>query len=285
MTEESAKPRPKCKAPPHTCDAYIHIYGDKTRYKEAATNPYPTPDAPVAKYRQVMQRLGIERVVIVQPMAYGKDNSCTLDAIAELGEDRARGIAVVDVETSDAELARLTQGGIRGARFHMLQGGIVPWDSLAPVAQRVHELGWHIQLQMDGRALPERVQLLKSLPGQLVIDHTGKFIEPVATDHPGFKALLDLVATSRVWVKLSAPYETSKEGPPYYMDVGRLARGLIEAAPERMLWGTNWPHTSAQTNPPDNANMLDMLFHWAQDEAVAHRILVDNPAAFYGFSG
>ena len=283
MTEESAKSRPKFKAPPGTCDTHIHIYGDTARYKEVATSPFPVPDAPVAKYREVMGRLGIERVVIVQPSAYGKDNSCTVDAVAELG-DCARGVAVVDVETEDAELERLTRAGIRGARFHMLKGGVVPWESLAPMAPRVHELGWHIQLQMDGRLLPERVALVKSLPGRVVIDHTGKFLEPVTTNHPAFKALLDLVGTGRVWVKLSAPYETSKEGPPHYMDVGRLARGLIAAAPERMLWATNWPHPSAQDRPPDDAGLLDLLVHWAQGEGVARRIFADNPAELYGFA-
>jgi D-galactarolactone isomerase len=282
MTEESAKPAPRFKAPPGTCDTHIHIYGDPARYKEVATSPFPVPDAPVAKYRQVMKCLGIERVVVVQPSAYGKDNSCTLDAIAELG-DCARGIAVVDVDTDEAELARLTKAGIRGARFHMLKGGVVPWESLAPMAPRIVEHGWHVQLQLDGRLLPERLALLKSLPGQMVIDHTGKFLEPVAADHAAFKALLALVESGRVWVKLSAPYETSKEGPPHYMDVGRLARALIKAAPERMLWATNWPHPSAQADPPDNAMLMDLLVHWAEDECVARRIFSDNPAELYGF--
>ncbi len=282
MFEESAKPAPKFRAPPGTCDTHIHIYGDPARYTEVATSPFPAPDAPVAKYRQVMKRLGIERVVIVQPSAYGLDNSCTLDAMAEIG-DCARGVAVVDVDTSEAELARLTTAGIRGARFHMLKGGVVPWESLAPMAPRVVEHGWHIQLQLDGRLLPERLDLVKSLPGQLVIDHTGKFLEPVATDHAAFKALLGLLESGRFWVKLSAPYETSKAGPPHYMDVGRLARALIKAAPDRMLWATNWPHPSAQANLPDDAMLLDVLVHWAEDETVARRIFADNPAKLYGF--
>ena len=125
--------------------------------------------------------------------------------------------------------------------------------------------------------------MLRRLPCDLVIDHTGKFLEPVAADHPAFRTLLSLVETGRVWVKLSAPYETSKEGPPHYMDVGRLARELIRAAPERMVWATNWPHPSVQPSSPDDGMLLRTLLHWAEDDAIAHRILVDNPAQLYGF--
>jgi D-galactarolactone isomerase len=278
--------KPAFQAPPGTCDCHIHIYGPPDRYPEAPSAPFPNPDAPVAAYRRVMARLGIERAVVVQPSGYGKDNSCTLDAIAELGAelgDAARGVAVVDVETGDEELARLTAAGIRGARFHMMPGGIVPFESLAPVAPRIHEHGWHVQLQMDGRLLHEREAALAALPCPLVIDHTGKFLEPVATDHPGYRALLRLLDSGRVWVKLSAPYETSRTGPPHFDDVGRLARGLIAAAPERMVWASNWPHPSAQDDPPDDAMLLEVLAYWAGDDAVARRILADNPAALYGF--
>jgi len=273
---------PSFKAPPGTCDCHIHVYGPPERYPEAPSAPFANPDAPLSAYREVMARLGIERAVVVQPSGYAKDNSCTLDAVAALGT-AGRGVAVVDVETSDAELARLTAGGIRGARFHMMPGGIVPFESLAPVAPRIHEQDWHVQLQMDGRLLHEREAALASLPCPLVIDHTGKFLEPVGTDHPGFRALLRLLGSGRVWVKLSAPYETSRRGPPHYDDVGALARALIAAAPERLVWASNWPHPSARDDPPDDALLLDVLAHWAGDDAVARRILADNPAALYGF--
>lgn len=282
MTDNSDSSPPKFTAPPGTCDTHIHIYGPKDRYRVLPTAPVAPPLALVADYRRVMRRLGIDRAVIVQPSAYGIDNACTLAAIAELG-DCARGVAVIDRDVNDAELARLTKAGIRGARFFMLKGGVVPWESLEPVAARIQQHGWHIQLQMDGRFLHERLEQLKRLPGTLVIDHTGKFLEPVGTDHPGYRALLDLVQSGRVWVKLSAPYETSKAGPPHYMDVGRLARGLIKVAPERMVWASNWPHPSAQAAPPDDAMLLDVLRHWSGDDALTRRILADNPAALYGF--
>ncbi len=269
--------------PPGACDCHMHFYGPPEIYPVAPTSPFPAPDAPVAAYRRIMQQLGTERVVVVQPSAYGKDNSCTLDALAELG-DIARGVAVVDQTVSDDELRRLTEAGIRGIRFHMLPGGVLPWDILEEMAARVQAFSWHVQLQLDGRDLPDREDLLKRLPGTLVIDHVGKFLEPVTTDHPAFRTLLGLVDSGRVWVKLSAPYETSKVGAPSYADVGVLAKALIAAAPERMVWASNWPHPSAQANPPDEEILMQALLDWMGDAARRQKILVDNPAALYGFN-
>jgi len=143
--------------------------------------------------------------------------------------------------------------------------------------------GWHVQLQLDGRTLPDREPLLKKLSGTLVVDHVGKFLEPVAIDHPGFKVLLRLLENGRTWVKLSAPYEWSKAGPPNYTDVGQLAYTLSRAAPDRMLWATNWPHPTPGLPKPDDAWLLDMLLEWVPDEATRTKTLVDNPARLYGF--
>jgi len=270
--------------PAGTCDCHIHIYGPAEKYPVAPTSPFPVPDAPVGRYREVMSQLGIDRVVVVQPSAYAKDNRCTVDAITELGPC-ARGIAVVDLDTPAAELRAMTEAGIRGVRFHMLPGGVLPWEILEDVAARVHEFGWHVQLQLDGRNLADYEDLLHRLPGALVIDHTGKFLEPVETSHPGFRSLLRLIDTGRVWAKISAPYETSKSGAPGYADVGVMAQALIAAAPERMVWGTNWPHPSAQDNPPDEAALMATLLEWMGDEKTRQRILVENPAALYDFDG
>lgn len=286
MTEPGSSSAPSIQAPKSspagTCDCHIHIYGPSGRYPVAPTSPFPVEERPVAAYRAVMKRLGIERVVVVQPSAYGTDNRCTLDAMAELG-DLSRGVAVVDETITDSELRSLTEAGIRGIRFFMLRGGVLPWSALEPMAARVAAFGWHVQLQMDGRDLPDRVDSLLRLPGELVIDHTGKFLEPVGTDHPGYRALLRLLENGKTWVKLSAPYETSKEGAPRFMDVGRLARGLVAAAPERMVWASNWPHPSAQDNPPDDAQLLDVLRYWVEDDSLTARILAENPAKLYGF--
>jgi D-galactarolactone isomerase len=271
---------PRLAAPPLTCDTHLHIYDP--RYPMAPTARVPPPVASVDDYRAVQRRLGLTRAVIVQPSAYGTDNRCTLEGMAALGRDVARGIAVVDTSVTDAELERLRDAGMRGIRFLMLPGGALPWSMLDELAARVQHVGWHVQLQMDGRLLPEREQQILRWPGRIVIDHNGKFLEPVDTAHPGFRCLLRLLDTGRVWVKLSAPYETSKSGPPGYDDVGRIARALVAAAPERMLWASNWPHPGF-VGQPDDAALLDLLLDWAPDAATRRRILVDNPAEVYGF--
>lgn len=269
-------------APKGTCDSHVHIYGPQDQYPTVRGVSLLADFGRLSAYQAVMGCLGIERAVIVQPSAYGTDNRCLLDAMKLLG-NASRGVVVVDDSITDDALADLDRQGVRGIRFLMLPGGVLPWDILETMAARAHDLGWHIQLQMDGRHLHERETLLKRLPSTLVIDHTGKFLEPVDTDHPGYRALLRLLESGRTWVKLSAPYETSKDGPPFYPDVGRLARGLIAAAPERMLWAANWPHPGAQASPPDDAALLDVLRHWAGEDSLIYRILVDNPAALYQF--
>ena len=261
----------------------MHIFD--ARYPTAPTARRKEADALVSEYRTVQKRLGLERVVVVHPDTYGKDNRCTLDAIAELGPG-ARGIALVDDTASDAELERLTQGGMRGVRFRMLDTPPLSWELLPVMAPRLKNIGWHVQFQMDGRHLEERETLLKNLPCTVVIEHIGQFLEPVTTQHPGFRSLLRLVDTGRVWVKLSGAYMTSKSGPPLYEDVGVLAKALVAHAPERMVWATNWPHPPARATGhaiPDDAVELDLLLDWAPDRKTRDRILVDNPAELYGF--
>ena len=220
--------------------------------------------------------------MVVQPSTYGTDNRCTIEAMKTLGAG-TRGVAVVDQTVTDAELDRLTGLGIRGIRFFMLPGGALPWDILETMAARVAPFGWHVQLQLDGRQLPDYETVLARLPCDLVIDHVGKFLEPVPVEHPSFRALERLVGRG-AWVKLSAPYEVSKVGAPNYDDVGALAKALVKIAPDRMLWATNWPHPTPGVPKPDDAWMLDMLLDWVPEEAVRGKILVDNPARLYGFS-
>src|SRR6185436_11931897 len=272
--------KPKLKAPPGLCDTHMHVYDGS--YPTAPTAKFVPPDAPVSAYQKMCRRLGIERTVVVQPSTYGKDNRCTLKAVADIGSN-ARCIVVVDESVTDAELDRLTKLGARGIRFFMLPGAPLPWEILETMSARVAPFGWHVQLQLDGRDLPEREAMLKRLTSTLVVDHVGKFLEPVPLDHPGFKVLRGLVDGGRTWVKLSAPYEVSKAGPPTYDDVGKLAKALAKAAPERMLWATNWPHPTPGAPVPDDAWMLDMLLDWIPDEAARRKVLVENPARLYGF--
>jgi D-galactarolactone isomerase len=183
---------------------------------------------------------------------------------------------------SDNELARLDRAGVRGVRYFMLKGGLLPWDSLEAMAARIAPFGWHINLQLDGRDLPQHLPMLERLPVNLVIDHNGKFLEPVGTGDPAFGCLLRLLDAGRTWVKLAAPYETSKIGPPHYDDVGALARTYVRTHPERCLWASNWPHPN-QNPQPSSAAMLDLLLEWAGDDVTRRRILVDNPATVYGY--
>jgi len=264
------------------CDTHIHFYDH--RYASAPTAKLHPPDASIDAYRAFAEEAGIKRAVVVQPTTYGLDNSCQLAAMSALEASGTpnRGVMVVDDSVSDSELDRLTALGVRGARFHMLPGGAVTWAMLPTVAARVHELGWHIQLQLDGNELCDRLDLLRALPGTLVIDHVGRFMPPVSDDHPRFKALLTLVAEGRTWVKLSAPYESSVTGPPTYHDVAGLARALVGHAPERLLWASNWPHPG-QAAPPAPADLVRLAADWAEDPATMQRVLVDNPTALYGF--
>ena len=278
-TPSGTLPAPRLKAPAGACDTHMHFYHG--RYPSAPTALFTPPDAWIEDYKAVQARLGLERVVVVQPTTYGLDNAAQLEAMAALGAT-ARGVMVVDAATPEAELERLSGLGVCGARFFMLPGGAVPWDIMEDVAARVHPFGWHIQLQMNGRELPDHAALLRRLPCGLVVDHVGRFMPPVGLDDPSFKTLLGLLETGRCWIKLSAPYESSRTGAPDFLDVRPLARALVEAAPERMLWASNWPHPN-QDPALDNAIALDLLLEWVDDEALRTRILVDNPARLYGF--
>ncbi len=203
--------KPQLKAPPGACDTHMHFYDG--RYPTAKTALITPPDASVEDYRKLQARLSLTRNVVVQPTTYGTDNRCTLDAMAALGPS-ARGVAAVDTSITDAELERLTNAGIRGVRFHMLPGGALPWDILETMAARVGAFGWHVQLQLDGKEFPDREERLRKLPGTLVVDHIGKFLEIVPPEHEHFRALARLVESGNTYVKLSAPYEFSKSGPP-----------------------------------------------------------------------
>jgi D-galactarolactone isomerase len=262
------------------CDCHVHIYEDG--YPLVPNVAWLPRHSPVSAYRsEVQQRVGLQRAIVVQPTGYGFDNRCTLAALAQLG-DTARGIAVVAPEVTDAEIARLHAAGVRGVRYMMLNNPIMTWHSLAPMAARLKDAGWMVNLQLDGRTMPEHEEALKRLPCHLVIDHNGKFLEPVAPDDPSFQSLLRVLDTGKVWIKLSAPYETSKTGAPDYDDVSLLARTLAEKFPERCLWASNWPHPGRDPVPRIEP-LYDLLFSWAPSDETRRRILVDNPAQLYGF--
>ncbi len=272
---------PRLKAPAGTCDTHMHFYSRTYPALPGTLNP---PDATIDDYRQVKQWLGIDRAIVVQPNAYGDDNRATMAGVKALGAN-ARAVIVVKPDISEQALDDLTKNGARGIRFMNLLGGTLTFAHMDEMAARVRPFGWSAIVQLDGRTLPEHEAQLRRLGLDYVIDHCGKFLEPVAPDHESFRTLLRLVETGRCWVKIAGAYEFSKSGAPAFEDVGRLMRILIRHALERVVWGTNWPHALAEkVGYPDDAALLDLLLNWAPDEAVRRRILVDNPAALYGFN-
>lgn len=265
--------------PPGTTDTHLHIY--EPGHAQNPYGPPPEPAATLADYRAEMARLGIDRAVVVQPSAYGTDNSCTLAAVAALGP-AARGVAILPETVTAQELDLLSAQGVVSLRCLMSAAGMMDWERTRKMAGRVTERGWHLDLQFDGRELPEREAEINALPGTLVFDHLGRLPPAADPDGPEARVLLRLLETGRVWIKLSGPYYVSRRDDEACVAASAWARRLVVAAPDRCLWGSNWPHP--QLDPrPDNAWLLDLMAEWAPDEATRCRILADNPALLYGF--
>jgi predicted TIM-barrel fold metal-dependent hydrolase len=265
-------PRP----PPLACDCHIHVFGPFDRYPLDPARQYTPEEATLEDYLKVAHALGTGRVVLVQPSVYGVDNSCQRDAIATLGE-RARGVAVIDDSTSGDELRELNGAGVVGARLNFMRAGDL--EALERTAARVADLGWHVQLHLPGAMIPQIAERLLKLPTDFVIDHFGRMDAWQGVVQPAFQALLRLVDSGRCWVKLSAPYRM--DGAPYHK-VAPFARELVKRNPQRMVWGTDWPHPDVAVVPED-PGLLATMFDWVPDEAIRHRILVDNPAKLYRF--
>jgi len=265
---------------PGACDSHMHVYEDA--YPLAPTATFKPPHAPASAYRSVQHELNLARTVVIQPTGYGFDNRCTLAAVAALGPE-ARAIVVVAPESAPAELESLHDVGARGVRYMMLPGGVLPWSGLEHTAAAIAPLGWHIDLQLDGRELPLHEEMLRRLPCRLVIDHVARFMGPVQADGEPVHALCRLLDSGRCWIKISAPYESSRSGPPGYEDVAWIARLAARRYPERCLWASNWPHPN-QSPAPSNAAMLDWGLGFCADSAARKQALVDNPAELYGFA-
>ena len=270
---------PKLKAPANAADCHIHIYDARFPSSSPAL-----PNATVQDYQRLQKRIGVSRVVIVTPRNYVTDNSVTLDAIEQLGIANARGVAVLRPTVTDAELQRLDDGGIRGIRFTVAnpQTAVVSIDMIEPLAQRIAALGWHVQLNMPADTIVEHADLLRRLPAQIVFDHMGQFPLPAGLAHPAYGVIRSLLDRGRAWVKISGVYLNTRTGPPTYADATAIAQAYVKTAPERLVWGTDWPHPSAPVKP-DDAVLFDLLAAWAPEEATRNRILVANPEALYGF--
>lgn len=269
---------PRRRAPAGSCDSHFHIFGPYDRFPLSVARPYTPPPALVAHYLDMANMLGLTRRVVVQASVYGTDNAVTLDAVAQLGRADTRAIVVVD---EDAPLHEMANAGAVGVRFNAVSGNGAPLDQLGALARRIAPLGWHIQLFVKGEALVELAPLLAALPVPIVLDHLAGARAAEGADSPAMDAACRLLDTGRAWVKLSG-YRASR---PPYDDLAPLARRFLSAAPERCVWGTDWPHTqfASPAQMLDDGLLLDWLDAWLPDEATRQRVLVDNPAALYAF--
>ena len=270
---------PKTKAPANACDCHMHIYN--ARFPVAPGATLKPADALPSDYRLLQKRIGTTRNVIVTPSTYGTDNSATLDGMAQLAPN-VRGVAVVDTRVTDAELKRLNGLGMRGTRFNLVQAGATTVEMLEPLAKRINDLGWHIQINAKPELIVEIEPLLMRLPTPLVFDHLAHVPRDQGVDSPAYKTMRKLIDAGRTWVKLSGAYQDTKVGPPTYADATPIAQAYVKAAPERMVWGSDWPHPT-EKDKPDDAILFDLLATWVPDEATRNRILVQNPETLYGF--
>jgi len=282
VPNSSGTERPRLKAPPLACDCHHHIY-DTPRFPAVQR---PEPNASVREYRLLQHRLGTTRDIVVTPSAYGTDNRVTLDALSQLRAGiNAIGVAVIHPTITDTELATLAESGIRGIRFS-LNGSpngnkpVTTLDMIEPLSKRINALGWHVQINESGEQILAAEALWNRIPTPIVFDHMGHIPQPVGTNHPSFALIRRLIDKGRTWVKLSVTYDNTKDGPPTYADVTKVAQAYVQAAPERMVWGSNWPHPN-EDNKPDDAVLFDLLAEWAPNEATRHRILVENPSELY----
>lgn len=273
---------PKLNAPPGACDSHIHVYGPRERFPSLPVHGREMEDHYLDDYIKVRDALGLTRTVIIQTPHYGTDNRSMLESIEALGQQNARGIAITEPDISEAELQELHAAGVRGLRFGIeLARGMRP-QHLEDVAARIAPLGWHIQYRSTEEDLPDLAETLGRLPVDVVLDHMASIPPELGMDHPAFTAMMGLIDGGRCWVKLSAAYQLSKNGAPAYSDYRPIARALVAAAPERMVWGTNWPHPKVDFMP-DDTDLLETLLDWIDDDAIRWQVLSDNPARLYGF--
>ncbi len=272
---------PALKAPAGSTDCHFHIFGPHARYPLSPGRSYTPPEALIEQYQVLAATLGIERMVVVQPSIYGTDNRCTLDAVAAFGKERARAVVVIDEQATPQMLREMHEAGARGARFNAVSGNGTPLVQLQTLARRIAPLGWHIQLYVHGEQLLELAPALSGLGVPVVIDHMGGVSTGKGVNHPEFRALLRLLEGGRAWAKLCG-YRSSAAGHPF-ADVAPMAEALIAAAPERCVWGTDWPHPSYMRTMPDDGDLLDLLGAWAPGARLQRRILAENPVTLYGF--
>lgn len=273
--------KPEFVMPRGACDCHAHLFGPQTRYAYAAERRYTPPDATADDYIRMLRAIGVERAVLVQPSVYMTDNAVILDALAE-NKFPFRAVAVVNDAVSDAELARMHKLGVRGLRLNLRNSNGAPAELAPRLAARIAPLGWHLQFRINAEDFTGIGPMLRKLPVDFIIDHIGQVPIAGGVNGAAFRAILDLMQGGHCWVKLSAPMRMSALDYPY-ADVTPLVHALVAAAPERMVWASDWPHTTLTCAMPNDGDLVDLLPGWIPDAATRQKILVDNPGKLYGF--
>ncbi len=275
--------RPTFRAPPGAVDAHCHVFGPGDVFPYAPERKYTPCDAPKEKLWELRDFLGFERNVIVQATCHGADNRALVDALRS-SNGLARGVATVRADVDDAELQMLHAAGVRGVRFNFVKRLVdtTPPDVLLKIARRVQPLGWHIVIYFEAQDLPELYDFFTELPTTVVVDHMGRPDVGQPVDGPQFERFMKLMRERQnFWSKVSCPERLSRVGPPSYADVVPFARRVVEAFPDRVLWGTDWPHPNMKSHMPDDGQLVDLIAQIAPAAELQHKLLVRNPMRLY----
>jgi 2-pyrone-4,6-dicarboxylate lactonase len=275
--------KPTFQPPPGAVDAHCHVFGPGDIFPYAPERRYTPGDAPAAKLFELRDFLGFERNVIVQATCHGADNRALVNAL-ERSNGRARGVATVRAGVGDGDLKTLHAAGVRGVRFNFVKrlADSVPHATLTDIAARIAPLGWHIVIYFEAAELPELEGFIAALPTTVVVDHMGRPDVSQPVDGPQFERFLRLMREHRnVWSKVSGTERLSNSGPPGYDDVVPFSRRIVESFPDRVLWGTDWPHPNLKSHMPDDGKLVDFIPRIAPSAALQHSLLVDNPMRLY----
>ncbi len=269
--------------PPGAVDAHCHVFGPGDRFPYAPERKYTPCDAPKEKLWELRNHLGFSRNVIVQATCHGADNRALVDVL-RASNDLARGVATVKRDITDTRLAELHEAGVRGVRFNFVKRlvDVLPFDTLKEIAERIKELGWHIVIYFESHELPELYDFFTSLPTVVVVDHMGRPDVSKPIDGPEFELFIKMMRQHpNFWSKVSCPERLSREGPPNYSDVRPFTRRVVETFPDRVLWGTDWPHPNMKGHMPDDGQLVDVIPHIAPAHELQHKLLIDNPMRLY----
>lgn len=280
---------PRTPFPALACDTHAHIFGPAARFPYVKERIYTPPDSTYDDYRKLLAALGVQRAVLVQPSVYGEDNTAMLAALKSFGPG-VRAVAVTDPAIAAPQIKALHDAGVRGLRFNVVDRrdnkNVVPAAMLRDVAKRIAAFGWHIELLVNVDEAPDFAQAIADIPVPIVLGHLGypKSGARHWTEHPAFAGLLRLLDGGHCWIKLTGPYRISGAPDVPYDDIDAAAQKLVAAAPQRLVWGTDWPHAMKKKRMANDGELADLLDRWAPDAKTCARILVDNPAELYGFA-